>query len=76
MADITDRATEREQRDRDIAMVLMARAQLHGESATHCVSADCGEAIPEARRAALRGVRHCITCAQLIEFKQQKKRAA
>lgn len=76
MTDITDRATEREQQTRDDALAAIARAQLTGESATHCVNADCGEAIPAARRAALRGVRHCITCAELIEFKQQKKRAA
>ncbi|TPE58464.1 DksA/TraR family C4-type zinc finger protein [Sandaracinobacter neustonicus] len=41
--------------------VLLARARLSsGESATHC--ADCGEPIPERRRAAMPGVRTCVTC--------------
>jgi len=33
-----------------------------GPSATHCQ--ECGEAIPEARRAALEGVRLCVACQQ------------
>lgn len=41
--------------------VAKARAQLaRGPSLSHC--AECGEAIPEARRAALAGVRLCINC--------------
>ena len=41
--------------------VLGARARLPaGESLTHCE--DCGEPIPERRRAALPGVRTCIAC--------------
>ena len=41
--------------------VLGARARMpSGESLTHCD--DCGESIPERRRAALRGVRTCIAC--------------
>ena len=41
--------------------VLGARARLPaGESITHCE--DCGEPIPERRRAALPGVRTCIAC--------------
>jgi phage/conjugal plasmid C-4 type zinc finger TraR family protein len=31
-----------------------------GESATHCD--ECGEPIPEGRRAALPGVRSCVAC--------------
>ena len=31
-----------------------------GPSATHCV--ECGEPIPEARRAAFHGVRMCVNC--------------
>ena len=31
-----------------------------GPSATHCV--ECGNEIPEARRAAFHGVRMCVTC--------------
>jgi phage/conjugal plasmid C-4 type zinc finger TraR family protein len=41
--------------------VRRAQSRLpHGESATSCEQ--CGEPIPEARRAALPGVRSCIRC--------------
>ena len=41
--------------------VLRARAETpHGESAEWCD--ECGEAIPEARREALPGVRTCVAC--------------
>ena len=41
--------------------VRRAKSQLpQGPSATHCQ--DCGEPIPEARRAALPGVRLCVAC--------------
>ena len=41
--------------------VLRAKSRLpQGPSATHCQ--DCGEPIPEARRAALEGVRLCVAC--------------
>jgi len=41
--------------------VLRARAETpHGESAEWCD--ECGEAIPEARRKALTGVRTCVAC--------------
>lgn len=41
---------------------LKARAQPMGDSLTHC--AECEEPIPEARRAALPGVKLCIDCMQ------------
>jgi phage/conjugal plasmid C-4 type zinc finger TraR family protein len=40
-----------------------------GPSATHCH--DCGEPIPEARRAALAGVRLCIACQEKIDAEQK-----
>ncbi|MEM7277265.1 MAG: DksA/TraR family C4-type zinc finger protein [Pseudomonadota bacterium] len=41
--------------------VKKARERLgKGESLSHC--AECGDVIPEARRAAIQGVRYCITC--------------
>jgi phage/conjugal plasmid C-4 type zinc finger TraR family protein len=41
--------------------VLRAKSRLpQGESATHCRA--CAEPIPEARRAALPGVRLCVQC--------------
>lgn len=43
-----------------------ARARLkQGVGATHCE--DCGEPISEARRAAVPGVRRCITCQSAME---------
>ncbi len=36
-----------------------------GESLAHC--AECGEPIPEARRAALPGVRLCLTCQEAAD---------
>lgn len=39
---------------------MKARRGPVGDSATHC--ADCEEPIPEARRAALPGVKLCIDC--------------
>lgn len=39
---------------------LRSRRTPVGDSATHC--ADCEEPIPEARRAALPGVKLCIDC--------------
>ncbi len=39
---------------------MRAKARPSGESLTEC--AECGEAIPEARRKALPGVKLCIDC--------------
>lgn len=36
-----------------------------GPSATHCV--ECGERIPEARRAALPGVQACVRCQEAAD---------
>ncbi len=44
---------------------LKARARPEGESLTHC--AECEELIPEARRAAIPGVKLCIDCASEIQ---------
>lgn len=39
----------------------LARSQLPtGDSAKYCI--ECGDEIPEARRLALPGVKHCISC--------------
>ncbi|MEJ6389627.1 DksA/TraR family C4-type zinc finger protein [Gymnodinialimonas ulvae] len=40
---------------------MRARSGPQGESLTHC--ADCEEPIPDARRAAIPGVKLCIDCA-------------
>lgn len=46
--------------------VQLAKSRLPGgESLTHC--ARCRAAIPEERRQAIPGVRHCVMCQQAIE---------
>jgi phage/conjugal plasmid C-4 type zinc finger TraR family protein len=46
--------------------VERARSRLpQGPGLTHC--AECGEAIPEARRAAVPGVRLCLACQQAAD---------
>lgn len=61
MGDIVDRAqalTEAVTRD---AIAAVTANRPRGESARLCV--ECGEPIPEGRRRALPGVKHCIECA-------------
>ena len=49
--------------------ISRARDQLpHGESLTHC--AECGDAIPAARREAVPGVRLCISCRSELDQEQ------
>lgn len=46
--------------------VLRAQSRLpSGPGASHCE--DCGEAIPEARRSAIPGVRRCLTCQEAAD---------
>jgi len=46
--------------------VSRARSQLPtGPSLTHCI--ECGNAIPEARRAAIPGVQLCVACQQCAD---------
>ena len=47
------------------ALERARRALPTGESAARCD--ECGERIPEARRVALRGVRHCVVCQTALE---------
>jgi RNA polymerase-binding transcription factor DksA len=49
--------------------IAAARRALVGCTYSHC--ADCGEAIPEARRL-LGNVKRCIDCAQLYEFHRKQ----
>lgn len=49
--------------------VKLARSRLpEGESSTHCEM--CEEAIPEARRKAIPGVRLCVNCQSDLEKQQ------
>ncbi|ATZ11133.1 DksA/TraR family C4-type zinc finger protein [Erwinia amylovora] len=52
----------------DDAVLRARRALHHGVSASECE--ECGEAIPEARRLALPGVRYCIQCQRLHDDRQ------
>jgi phage/conjugal plasmid C-4 type zinc finger TraR family protein len=46
--------------------VNRAKSQIpQGPGLTHC--AECGEAIPEARRAAIAGVRYCLACQDAMD---------
>ena len=50
--------------------IKLARSRLPvGKSLTHCE--ECGEAIPEARREAIPGVRFCVTCQEELDAKQE-----
>ncbi len=50
--------------------VQQARSRLpEGESLTHCE--ECGAEIPEPRRKAIPGVRHCVRCQSEIEETQK-----
>ncbi len=50
--------------------VQLARSRLpDGESLTHCE--ECGDAIPEARRKAMPGVRYCVRCQSEVEKGQK-----
>jgi len=54
--------------------VERARGRLPtGESAEHCD--ECGDAIPQARRDALAGVRYCVACQTEMDNKQVKDEA-
>lgn len=44
-----------------------ARRQPAGAGEFFCLS--CDEAIPEARRRAVQGVTHCVTCQEITELK-------
>lgn len=50
--------------------IKLARSRMPaGKSLTHCE--ECGEAIPEARRQAIPGVRFCVTCQSELDEHQE-----
>lgn len=60
-----DRAQALEQRDRDLAIAAaLAGARSTGPSREHCD--ECGEEIPDARRA-LGGMTRCVPCQTTFE---------
>ncbi len=42
--------------------VATARAHLGSTASTRTTCVECGETIPDARRQAIPGVQHCVTC--------------
>lgn len=75
MTDMYDRATEREEADRAIALAEQTRrAGLIGksmaDSAKFCVV--CDEAIPPLRRVVLPGVQTCVECQEELERELQR----
>ncbi|MCM2317951.1 MAG: TraR/DksA C4-type zinc finger protein [Pseudomonas sp.] len=65
MTDWLDRAKEREELERELALKAQrARADFSAPSLSECQ--DCDEPIPEARRA-LGGVTRCVACQTLFE---------
>ena len=64
MVDWLDRAQEREERDRELALRTQLASHRSGTSLKFCD--DCGEEIPEARRA-LGGMTRCTPCQTQFE---------
>lgn len=69
MADATDIATEREffLRQEALARLRAARGAQRADLTSRATCEECGDPIPEARRAAVPGVRLCITCQKELE---------
>ncbi|MGJ3523549.1 TraR/DksA C4-type zinc finger protein [Nitratidesulfovibrio sp. D1] len=72
MADAADIATEREfiLRQEALARLRAARGAQRASLtslASRATCEECGDPIPEARRAAVPGVRLCITCQKELE---------
>jgi phage/conjugal plasmid C-4 type zinc finger TraR family protein len=65
MADDIDIAQERI--EADIAHRIASRTIYTGISAKECE--ECGEDIPEERRAAVKGVKVCAPCGALVELR-------
>lgn len=70
MADIIDSASELEDLQRDAAL-SMRRINRNAVSAEHC--SECGEDIPEPRRAAVPGCQTCAECQCVIELKNKQR---
>ncbi|ELP0658146.1 TraR/DksA family transcriptional regulator [Enterobacter hormaechei] len=70
MADIIDTAAEIEELQRNAALSAH-RVNRNAVSAEYC--AECGEDIPEARRAAVPGCKTCAECQGVIELKNKQR---
>lgn len=70
MTDWLDRAKEREELERELALsAQLARVDFSAPSLSDCH--DCGEPIPEARRA-LGGVTRCVACQSVFEKRARR----
>lgn len=67
MSDISDRASQLEQLQRDLALAKHRRTAT--VSAHECD--DCGEPIPELRRKTIIGCRRCVTCQEIVEKREK-----
>lgn len=63
MVDIVDIATD--YNEKALERILNNRQQFTGISAEYCE--ECGCDIPEQRRQAVKGVKYCIDCQQILE---------
>jgi phage/conjugal plasmid C-4 type zinc finger TraR family protein len=70
MADIIDNASEIEELQRNAALSAH-RIDHNAVSAEYC--AECGEDIPEPRRAAVPGCQTCAECQGVIELKNKQR---
>ncbi|MGP8432007.1 TraR/DksA C4-type zinc finger protein [Paraburkholderia fungorum] len=71
MPDASDLATTREEELREDALQAMRRARDAASSQPGAPACDrCGEPIPQARREAVPGCRHCVTCQRKLEMKR------
>lgn len=70
MADEIDAANELA--EMYLADALSRRVEYKGESLSECD--ECGAEIPEARRKAVQGCKHCVDCAAYFESKRNTYR--
>lgn len=69
-SEIIDQASELEEMMREQA-IAAHRIDRNAVSAEHC--AECGEDIPEPRRAAVPGCSTCASCQEEIELKNKQR---
>lgn len=67
MTDIFDRATEIEEMQRAAALAAQAQKYSNAPAVSTFECENCGDLIPEARRAAVIGCRYCVSCQQDLE---------
>lgn len=68
MPDVSDLATEREEEWREDALQAAKRARDAARSQPSARVCDrCEDLIPEARREAVPGCQHCVSCQQVVE---------